>query len=355
MNSRLRRLTRQYSATLHGYLALQQETVLQQAYELGRKAIARGLGVLDMARVHQQALTACLLPPLSAEEKTRALKAAESFFMETLSPFEATQRGFREANLRLQQLNDVLEHRSAELDAMNRDLHDLSDQLLHVQEEERKRISRELHDEVGQALTAISMNLALCQRNGALDVKLRRQKLADTQGLLEQTMETVHRFARELRPAMLDELGLLPALRCYVKGFAERTGLRVRFRGSAAAERLTGEQKTVVFRVAQESLTNVAKHAHASQVDVTLRNLKQGVQMQIKDNGKAFNVRDQLSAKRKKRLGLLGMQERVRLVNGHFAVESAPGKGTTVRVEIPFKDVERRLKRHAQNNRVTRG
>src|ERR1043166_477906 len=92
MNSHVRRLARQYAAALHGYLALQQETVLQQAYELGRKAIARGLGVLDMARVHQQALTACLLPPLSATEKTRVLKVAETFFMETLSSFEATDR-----------------------------------------------------------------------------------------------------------------------------------------------------------------------------------------------------------------------------------------------------------------------
>src|SRR5438876_680231 len=165
MNSRLHRLTRQYSASLHGYLALQQETVLQQAYELGRKAIARGLGVLDMARVHQQALTACLLPPLSAEEKTRALKAAETFFMETLSPFEATQRGFRETNLRLHQLNDALRRHNSELAALNRDLRELSNQILHVQEEERQRISRELHDEIGQALTGIKVNLSFVQRN----------------------------------------------------------------------------------------------------------------------------------------------------------------------------------------------
>ena len=347
MNSRVRRLAREYADTLQGYLTLQQETVLQQAYELGRKAIARGLGVLDMARVHQQALTACLLPPLSAHEKARALKAAETFFMETLSPFEATQRGFREANERLQQLNAALEHRSAELAVMNRDLRELSNRILSIQEEERKRISRELHDEVGQSLTAINMNLGIFRHNGSVGSKQLKQKLADTQGLLTQTMETVHRFAHELRPAMLDELGLLPALRSYVKSFRKRTGLRVHFAGSDAVEHLNGEQKTVVFRVAQESLTNVAKHAHASQVDVILHHLKSGIQMQIKDNGKAFNVKRQLSAKRKKRLGLLGMQERVRLVNGRFAINSAPGKGTTVRVEIPFTDVARRSKRHA--------
>jgi signal transduction histidine kinase len=159
--------------------------------------------------------------------------------------------------------------------------------------------------------------------------------VADTQRLLEETMETVHRFARELRPAMLDELGLLPALRSHVMGFAERTGLRVRFRAATAAEGLDSERKTVVFRVAQESLTNVAKHAQASRVDVSIRKLKDGIQMEIKDNGRSFQEEAQGCSPRKKRLGLLGMRERVRLVNGRFSIEARPGKGTRVRIEIP--------------------
>ena len=220
---------------------------------------------------------------------------------------------------------------------MQENLRNLSNQILHVQEEERKHISRELHDEVGQSLTAINTNLTMLQRNGTVDSALLKKKVADTQTLLAQTMETVHRFARELRPAMLDELGLLPALRCYLKNFAGRTGLRVRFEGSFEAEHLNDDQKTVVYRVTQESLTNVAKHAQASRVQVSVRKLSRGLQVEIKDNGIAFEVDRQLAGKGRKRLGLLGMQERVRLVNGHFAVESAPGKGTAVRVEIPFK------------------
>ncbi|PYV20463.1 MAG: hypothetical protein DMG24_22700 [Acidobacteria bacterium] len=151
-------------------------------------------------------------------------------------------------------------------------------------------------------------------------------------------MATLHSFARELRPAMLDELGLIPALRSYLRDYAQRTGLSVRFKGSTASERLDGEQKTALFRVVQESLTNVAKHAHASQVDVTLRTVNGGVQILIKDNGKGFAAAGpRRSAKGKKRLGLLGMQERARLVNGHFSVKSAPGRGTSVRMDIPFK------------------
>ncbi len=336
MNRRVSSLARQYTTTLQDYLVVQQETDLQQAYQLGREAIARGMGVLQMVRLHQQALASCL-SLLPAAERTRTLSAAETFFLETLSPFEATHRGFHEANQRLRQLNDTLEHRNAELAALNRSLCDLSSQILHVQEEERKRISRELHDEAGQKLTAINMNLSVLQRGGNVDAARFKKTIAETQNLLQQTMETLHRFASELRPAMLDELGLLPALRSYLKGLAERTGLRVNIRASAEAENLDSDQKTVLFRVAQESLTNVAKHAQASQVGLTLRKITHGFQMEIKDDGKSFQVDRQLSANGKKRLGLLGMRERVRLVNGRFAVESAPGKGTTVRVVIPLK------------------
>ena len=224
-----------------------------------------------------------------------------------------------------------------------------------MQEEERKRISRELHDEVGQALTGISMNLESLKKNGARKSPTLTRKLADTQSLLQETMETVHRFARELRPAMLDELGLLPALRSYLKGFANRTGLRVHFRGNPLAESLEDDQKTVVFRVAQESLTNVGKHAHASQVEVTVCKLKDGICMEIADNGRSFRENAQNSGKARKRLGLLGMQERVRLVNGKFTVKPLLGKGTTIRVVIPFTSADapilsKRIRGHRRNH-----
>jgi signal transduction histidine kinase len=372
MNKSLSSFARHYAANLRRYLADEREAGLAQAYELGRRAIAQGLGVLDMARIHQQAVGASL-PPFSTGANTRRnLKAAETFFLESLSPFEATHRGFRETNGRLQQAIATLEKRNLDLGRMNRELEleinerkrtekalreseehfrelfkqarrmeeslrNLSNQVLHVQEEERKRISRELHDEVGQALTAISMNLQALKNNGASKSPPMMRKLADTQTLLQETMETVHRFARELRPSMLDELGLLPALRSQMKAFAERTGIEVRFRANAIAENLDSEQKTVVFRIAQESLTNVAKHAQASQVEVTIRKLGKSICMEVADNGKSFREDAQTSAKTGKRLGLLGMQERVRLVNGKFAVHPHPGRGTTVRVEIPLK------------------
>ncbi|TAK99670.1 MAG: hypothetical protein EPO07_10645 [Verrucomicrobia bacterium] len=339
MNSRAHILSRRYAATLRRYLNRQHEALLEKAYELGRQAIAGGLGVLDVARIHERALMSCW-SSARREKKPFAFRAAENFFLEALSPFEATHRGFREANHELHQLNAELERRHAELTALNRDLRDLSNQVLHAQEAERKNISRELHDEIGQALAAINLNLALLQPNGDLNANVLRKKIAAAQSLLTQTMDSLHRFARELRPAMLDELGLLPALRCYTKDFAERTGLRIRFEGSPESEKLDEEQKIVVFRVTQESLTNVAKHAHADRVAVSLRKNRRALQVEIRDNGKSFKVQRQLSANGRKRLGLLGMQERVRLVNGSFAIKSAPGLGTIVCVQIPFKPGE---------------
>ena len=212
-------------------------------------------------------------------------------------------------------------------------------QILHVQEEERKRISRELHDELGQALAAINTHLALVQREcvGDQDAEL-RTGIADVEKVLVGAIERMHGFARALRSAALDDLGLLPALRSYLKDYAERTGLLVRFERSAKDASLNAEQKTALFRIAQESLANVAKHAQATEVVVTLGFAEDKMQLRIKDNGKGFAVKQQRTAVERNRLGLLGMQERARLVNGRCLVQSAPGCGTTVMAEIPLAD-----------------
>ena len=267
MNKQRQSLARRYAVTLKRYLKNQNETVLEQAYALGRWAAARRFGVLEMARVHQQAAAPLLASVARPAQRRQALQAAETFFLESLSPFEVTHRGFRETNRKLQLLIATLQKRNLDLAETNRklgreiaerersekalrvseqhlrelfnqarhmeeNLRSLSNQILHVQEQERKNISRELHDEVGQTLTAISMNLHALKRNGTVNPELVQRKLTDTEQLLQQTMEIVHRFARELRPTMLDELGLLPALRSYLKGFAERTGLRIHFRAN---------------------------------------------------------------------------------------------------------------------------
>jgi signal transduction histidine kinase len=162
--------------------------------------------------------------------------------------------------------------------------------------------------------------------------------MTDTQELVARTIETVHRFCRDLRPAMLDDLGLVPTLKWYTKTFAARTGIRVNLRASRSVERLDHDGKTLVYRVLQESLTNVWKHAGAQEADVSIRAIQRGVSMEIRDDGKAFDVERYVRPYRQGGgIGLLGMQERVRQAKGEFTVESAMGKGTTIRVQIPFK------------------
>lgn len=219
--------------------------------------------------------------------------------------------------------------------AMEEDLRQLSNKVLTVQEEERKHISRELHDEIGQSLTAVNVTIATLRRHAEGNDAF-RATVDQAQRLIEQTMDRVHRFARELRPSMLDHLGPYAALQNYLKSFSEHTGIKTELESTVSLDRLDNQQGTVLYRVAQESLNNVFKHAHATKVKVRLKPLPSAVCMEVSDNGCAFAQRAPGASQR---LGLLGMQERVRLVNGQFTIESVPRRGTTIRVQIPLASI----------------
>ena len=220
---------------------------------------------------------------------------------------------------------------------MQEQLRHLSRQLLLTQEEERKRISRELHDEIVQTLVGINVHLASLTVKAPVDLKDLRKKIARTQRLVENSVTIVHRFARELRPTVLDDLGLIPALQSFIKEFTKRTNLRVHFTASfAGVQDLNSTQRTVLYRVTQSALANVDKHAHASEARVSIRKFQGAIRLEIHDNGKSFDMERVLFAKRHKRLGLLGSRERVEMVGGTFGVKSAPGQGTTISAEIPI-------------------
>jgi len=214
-------------------------------------------------------------------------------------------------------------------------LRQLSHQILQAQEEERLRISRDLHDEIAQTLVGINVHLATLTREAAGGPVGLRQKIARTQQMVERSVEKVHQFARELRPALLDDLGLIPALHAFMKSFTKRTGVRANLTAFAAVERLDAAKRTVLFRVAQEALTNVARHAQASRVEVIIQKLPDGICMKIKDDGKSFQVDRLMHGNGGKHLGLLGMRERLEMIGGSFEVESAPGHGTTITAKIP--------------------
>jgi PAS domain S-box-containing protein len=223
---------------------------------------------------------------------------------------------------------------------MQENLRKMSDRVLKIQEHERSRISRDLHDEVGQALTAINMNLAILRNSLVGSPPEVERRIADTQSLIENTMMQIHNFSRELRPAMLDDLGLLPALRNYVKTFSDRTSIVVRLDATQSEniEQLDSERKTVVYRIIQEGLNNVAKHAHAKRVEIVLAGSTHDVRLQLGDDGKGFALGARPDSA-PKQLGLLGLAERARLVGGEFAIASMPDRGTILRATIPFKSV----------------
>lgn len=212
----------------------------------------------------------------------------------------------------------------------------LSRQVLRAQEEERRKISRELHDVIAQTLSGISVQLAALKQDPSPTLQSLTRQIARTQQQVERSVNIVQRFARELRPAVLDDLGLIPALQAFMKNFITETGIRVQLTTFAEVEELGANHRTALFRVAQEALSNVALHARASQVRVDLQRRPNHISMTIADDGISFNV-DQKPRKRgRKGLGLIGMKERLEMVNGQFDIQSEPGKGTTIEARIPL-------------------
>ena len=222
---------------------------------------------------------------------------------------------------------------------MQEQLRHLSRQILIAHEEERKKISRELHDEIGQILAGVNIRLATLKNESAIHNRSVRRKIASTQLLVERSMKAIHQFARELRPAVLDDVGLVPALQSYIKELVRRTRIPIRFKAlnPVKIKGLDSVQRTAFYRVAQEALSNVVKHANASLVHMSLHRDDGVVCMEIKDNGKSFSVESMMRMKRRKRLGLLGMRERMEMIGGSFTLESKPGKGTTACAQAPFK------------------
>jgi signal transduction histidine kinase len=200
-----------------------------------------------------------------------------------------------------------------------------------IREEERKRVAREIHDELGQALTAIKLDLASLVRE--LPAGQGQEKKGESiLTLVDQAIQVVRRISTELRPGILDDLGLVAAVEWAVREFETRTGTKCRVDLPAADITLDQERDTAIFRIVQETLTNVARHANATQVDVLLKIDDGEVTLEVRDNGRGITD-EQLAAG--KSLGILGMRERAHLLGGTLSVIGVPGKGTVVRVRIP--------------------
>jgi signal transduction histidine kinase len=371
-------LVEPYQKALRRYLKQGPSATLRPPMKLGKQAVALGLETLDLALIHEQALLAQVLPVDDISARDLILMRAGKFFAEALVPVESTHRVAMEANVLLTRMNGSLNRRTQDLATSNRklkkevaqrqvveetllksekhssrllehsrllqgQLRRLSRQILSVQEEERKRISRELHDVIAQMLTGINVQLATLKTEAAANTKGITRKISRTQRLVEKSVDSVHRFARELRPAVLDDLGLIPALHSFMKSFSKKTGVHVKLTAFAELENLSSSKRIVLYRVVQEALTNVGRHAQASRVEVSILKHDEAVHLRINDDGIAFDVERVWQDRKSQRLGLLGMRERVEMVGGTFTIESDPDQGTRIHAQVPFANSVKEL------------
>jgi signal transduction histidine kinase len=221
---------------------------------------------------------------------------------------------------------------------LTRELQDLSAKLITAQEEERRRIARELHDEVGQVLTAVKVELSLVQRK--LDAAGSGPPLlAEAQAIADSALATVRDLSHLLHPSLLDDLGLAAALEWYLRGFARRQDVRAELVHDHSTDRLRPDVEVAAYRIVQEALTNVARHAHATSCRVYLQRLPATLLLTIEDDGVGFDP-EQVDVSRQDRgLGLIGIRERVAQLRGTLRIDSAPGTGTRLTVELPAASV----------------
>ena len=217
----------------------------------------------------------------------------------------------------------------------------LAARLQSVREEERTSIAREIHDELGQACTAIKMDLALISRKATKRQTRLLAKVTSATQLVDGMIVTLRRIASDLRPRTLDDLGLSAALEWQAQEFESRTGIRCRITLPREPLDLDAERSTAIFRIFQESLTNVARHAHATRVEAHLERVSNDLFFEVRDNGKGFDTNGPGD---KKTLGLLGMKERAMMMDGKFEIKSYPGQGTTVTVLVPLPPLEPKQK-----------
>lgn len=345
---------------------------------LGRLAGSSGLDVLALARLHDKALQELNINRLLAEspDDEFLLTQSNAFFHEVLAPIEKKHESMKAsvANAKgiggkLMRCNDELahtrrrEHKAlAQCSALEKQLerriklHEellvqsrqqqaqsrrLTRLLLLKQEEDRKGISRELHDEVLQILAGVNVQLATLKAAASLDNDGLGKRIAQTQRMVGKSIRIVHRYARTLRPSMLDDLGLIPALRSYIRDLPGRKELEINFTTFSEVESLSNVQRTVLYRVAQEAVTNIVRHARAHHATVIISKAGNTVCLTVQDDGKAFCVDRVLASKTRKGLGLIGMRERIEMVGGKFSIQSEADNGTVIRAEIPLNSRKR--------------
>lgn len=284
------------------------------------------VGVVISVAVNALILRLALSPLGLLQRTANAVRAGD---------FDARARMSPLADQELERLTRTFNAMLDGLDAYRERLREVAARALRAEEEERKRIARELHDETAQSLAALLVRLRVVRR-----VEDSAQRAAMLDALREQlaaTLDGVRRYARGLRPPELDELGLAPAVEAFARTLAEGTGLRVEIMVERVEGRLTRETELALYRVVQEALSNVVRHAKANEARVSLRRANGTVIAEVVDDGRGFSVEEVVGGE-DRGLGLFGMRERAAYVGGRVDIESEPGAGTRVRIVIPVNE-----------------
>lgn len=299
-----------YSQALHDFLLHDDEAGLMRAYELGREAVARERGLLNFVDMHRQLVENIDGErPLPLGRQERSLR----FLSESLAAFALLHMRDQEANAALRQMNDLLEN-------------------------EARRVAHALHDQAATMLAVIYLELADAERELRDDPQ--RARIARIVAHLDRLREQLRRLSHELHPPMLDQLGLVPALRSLADGMMRNLGLRIALSAPAGLNPST-TLATVAYRVVHEALNNVVRHAQAQRVDIRLWLRSDRLHCAVRDDGVGFDLAPLRKHPTRSGLGLIGMRERVRALQGRLHVRSVPGRGTIVRFSLPRVQVRR--------------
>jgi signal transduction histidine kinase len=294
------RLLDEYTELLRTYLAGGREAALERAYELARGAMAAGVGV------HHVALLRLMQEKATAAEAGRLIQASGSFLVESLASFEMTHRAFQEANAALRRLNERLE-------------------------EEARRIAHTLHAEAEQLLASVHMAVQAASQELP---RPNQRRLAEVSVLLDQVSDRLRSISHELRPPILDDLGLIPALRALAGGVARRLAIPITISGDSIG-RLPPATEFAVYRMVQEALNNIARHSKATRASIEISRHPGRLRCRVKDNGIGFEAETARHGARPRGLGFLGMRERLDAIGGTLELTTAPGQGVSLLATIP--------------------
>jgi signal transduction histidine kinase len=366
---------------LQAYLLSQESSPPTRLDVVSATPLFPATAMAERIALHESIVHTLLKTITNRAEKTKMLKRAASFFAQAMVSIDATKSGSKHTALtksiealsmqsmisataqhkleqtlaeknvafvRLQKSQAHHEQLLKKSENQQSQLRRLSRQLLSAQEDERLKISRELHDVIGQTLASINIKLATLKLQSSANAKNLIRNINSTQRLVQKSVLIIHQFACELRPAVIDDLGLVSAFDSMLSRFTERTLILTTLRNNTSLKELNTAQRTCLFRIAEEAFTNIARHSGATNAEIELLTTKTHITMTIQDDGKGFRESAAWKSRAHKRLGLVGMRERAEMMNGVFTIESQLGKGTKITVEIPSETPRSKSKKKSK-------